>query len=81
MILCPIAIETCFAFESQGNKLKRSIGPSSLTCFHARGKNLHWRFLLPKVIKYGDGQVAFVLAFMPPVFDSRLSFWANCFAF
>ena len=38
MILYPISIETCFAFEYQGNKLKRSTGPSSLTCFHARGK-------------------------------------------
>ena len=28
MILCPISIETCFAFEFQGNKLKRSPGPS-----------------------------------------------------
>ena len=28
MILCPISIETCFALESQGNKLKRSTGPS-----------------------------------------------------
>ena len=28
MILCPISIEACFTFESQGNKLKRSPGPS-----------------------------------------------------
>ena len=38
MILCPISFEICFTFEFQGNKLKRSTGPSSLTCFHARGK-------------------------------------------
>ena len=98
MILCPISIETCFAFEFQDNKLKRSPGPSRFplsrlglktstggySCSRVsrqEAKKVPRTFLLPKVIEYSDGQVAFVLAFVPPVFDSRLGFWADCFAF
>ena len=29
-------------------------------------------FLFPKIIKDGDGEVAFVLAFVPPAFDGFL---------
>ena len=73
MILCPISIETCFTFEFQGNKLKRSTGPSltflfqgerlktstgGYSCSRVSGqeaKKVPRTFLLPKIIKYGDG--------------------------
>ena len=69
-------------FLFQGERLKTSTG--GFSCFLISGqeaKKVSRTFLLPKVIEYSDGQVAFVLAFVPPVFDSRLSFWADCFAF
>lgn len=33
MFLCPISIKICFAFEFQGNELKRSPGPSHTFLF------------------------------------------------
>ena len=73
MILYPISIETCFAFKFQGNKLKRSPGPSHAFLFQGErlktstggyscspvsrqeAKKVPRTFLLPKIIKDGDG--------------------------
>lgn len=45
---------------------------SSLSRFQARDKKVPRTFLFPKIIKDGDGEVAFVLAFVPPAFDGFL---------
>ena len=66
-------------FLFQGDQLKQSLpglfhspGPSSLSNFKARDKKVPRTFLFPKFIKDGDGEVAFVLAFVPPAFDGFL---------